>query len=146
MANQVGQTCKFYRNTGTFASPTWVEINNVQNLKIGSSRTKAAAPTRASIYNKSLVGQLDLVISFQMPRDVSDTDFTTLRTAFLAGTTVGFAYAAGAIATPTTRYVKLECKIVKMDEDEPLDAACMVDVELVVAADSTNDPTEATTP
>ncbi len=146
MANQTGQTCYFYRNTGTFGSPTWVLIDNIENLKIGSSRTKAAASTRASIYNKYLPGQLDLSISFQMPRNVSDTDFTTLRTAFLAGTTIGVAYAAGPIATQGTRYVKLDCKITKMDEDEPLDAACMVDVELVPDATSTNDPTETTTP
>lgn len=145
MANQVGQKCILYRRTsGAWGSEVWGIIDNVQNLKFPQSRTKAAAPTRASIYNKTLVGQLDFTISFQMPRDVGDADFTALRTAFLAGTTVEVAVASGPIATTGTRYIKADCKITKMDEDEPIDGATMVDVELAIAADSTNEPTETT--
>ncbi len=145
MANQVGQTCILYRRTsGAWGTEAWGIIDNVENLKLGNSRTKAGASTRASIYNKYLPGQLDASLSFQMPRNPADADIIALRTAFLAGTTVEMAVASGAIATTGTRYIKMDMKVVKMDEDEPLDGACMTDVEMVVAADSTNEPTETT--
>ena len=147
MAEQTGQTCKLFRNNGgSWASPTWAEINNVENLKAPLSRTKAEASKRASAYKKYLPGMMDLGISFNMPRDVADADYIALRTAFLAGTAIIVAYATGPIATVGTRYVKLEVIITKFDEDEPLDGACMVDIELAPDARSANDPTDTTVP
>lgn len=147
MPIQIGSDNILARNNGgTWASPTWATIAEVENLNVARNRAKATVNTRASKHKKILVGQKETIITFRMPRNCTDTDFVALQTAFEAGSNIIFAYATGAIATSGTRYVKLECKVSKFGEDEPIDDAAWIDVELEPAADSTNDPVETTTP
>ncbi|MEZ6097169.1 MAG: hypothetical protein R3C03_23590 [Pirellulaceae bacterium] len=38
MATRLGMDAKFYRNTGTYASPVWTEVSNVKDVTLNLRR------------------------------------------------------------------------------------------------------------
>lgn len=45
---KLGLNCKVYRNTGTYAQPTWDEIPNVRNVTLNLERGEADITSRAN--------------------------------------------------------------------------------------------------
>lgn len=147
MGKTIGLDCNAYRNTGTWASPTWVAMSSVQDLTGSAGRNKVEAVSRGSKRKKYMGGLIDEGVGFKMLRDKSDTTQAALKAAFLAQppTVIGFAFADGPIATTGTIYTKIDMIVTKFsDLEEPLEGAATVDVELSPAAQSANEPTEVT--
>lgn len=53
MAVKLGLDAKLYRNTGTFASPAWNEIQNVKDVTLNLEAGKADVTTRGSAGRRS---------------------------------------------------------------------------------------------
>jgi hypothetical protein len=141
----IGLDMKLYRNTGTYASPTWDLISNVKDLTLSESRGKADVSNRASDWRKNKSTLNELMASWKMNYDSSDTDFTTLQSAYRARTTVEFAFADGLIGTSGTQYVRASCELFKFERAEPLEGSVEVDVEAGPTY-AANDPSSATVP
>jgi len=73
MATRLGMDAKLYRNTGDYATPTWVEVSNVKDVTLNLEKGEADVTTRANAGWRATVGTLkDASIEFQMVWDTVD--------------------------------------------------------------------------
>jgi len=114
-----GKNCKLYYNSGTYGSPTWVEIKNVKDLTLNLSYEEAEVSTRGGgkQYEPTL---LDSQIDFEMVRDTADSVQTALLAAFVAGTVMDLAVAEGSIATNGVKYYRDDYKLFAAPHNENL--------------------------
>jgi hypothetical protein len=141
MTVPIGFQCKLYRNTGTYASPTWTEITNVKDLEVPFAFSEADVSTRSGGgWREKMAGLLDAPVTFGMVYDPADTVYTALRTAAFARTTVEFAIADGAIATVGTHYLRARCQILGFTFNQPLEEGAMTDVSLFPTRNSDGAP------
>ena len=85
-APKPGIGAKMYRNTGTYASPTWAEVDAVLNCTLTLNWNFAEAgsrATRAMIQQKT---RFDHTVTCDMRADDADTDYAAFRTAALSPT------------------------------------------------------------
>lgn len=88
MAAKTGQQCKLYRNDGTWASPSWLECEHVQDLSLPVTPDFPEASSRASAWKTYLAGMLDSPVTFSMIEDEDDVDYAALRAAATGRTTI----------------------------------------------------------
>ena len=126
--NWVGLDMTLYRNTGSYASPVWVLVDNVDDLKRGCKLGEAELPVRKF---KELMTEPCLIAreyAWKMIRDELDTNYTGLRTAKDGRTLTEFAFANGPIATTGTTYWRQECKLFSWDDEEPTQGGVVTNV------------------
>lgn len=86
MANGLGIDCVLYYNSGTFGSPTWVELSNVLDVQVGGAWNSGDGSSRATRVIKEGRTRLPLQISGRMLADKS-TGYVAMRTAYYASGT-----------------------------------------------------------
>lgn len=128
MSVYVGIDMYLYRNTASYATPTWVIVENVKDLTATDTYAEADVSRRATGTAAAGIKQLEptlreISIEWDMIRDEADTDFTALRTAHAARTLVDIALASGLIATVGTNYFRVECKLFEFGRNEALEDA-----------------------
>jgi hypothetical protein len=126
--NWVGLDMTLYYNSGTFGSPVWVLIDNCQDLKRGSSLAEATLNKRKFKDVQTEPTLNAKVFSWDMIKDETDANYTTLRTRKDGRTLTEFAFANGPIATSGTTYYRQECKIFQFDDVEPLSGGVVTSV------------------
>lgn len=130
----VGGEAKFYYNSATQASPTWVLIDNCQDLDMPDSRTAVAVQTRGVWpWVKNLAGARTTSITWSsvQKQETTDTVLTALIAAYDGGTVIEFAVADQAIATVGCKYRRVICVITKCDESQPIDGTVTISFEAV---------------
>ena len=129
MAVVLGMNAKLYRNTGTYASPTWTEIDNVRDVTLSMETGEADVTTRAaSGWRQSIATLKDAGLDFEMVWDSTDTGFTALKTAFLNGTNVEFLVLDGDSTTSGNQGLRAEMSIMSFSRNEALEEALTVSV------------------
>ena len=106
MALKVGNDMKFYYNTGTNASPTWVLISMIGDLTVDISIGEAEIDLRITNWMLSRPSKLSGSFSVAFANDIGGTVYDALRAFALARTQAQFASANAAIATSGTEYFK----------------------------------------
>ncbi len=130
----MGFEAKLYRNTGTNASPVWVEIENVRDLALANSMTDVDVSARdGGGFAMSDSGLQTLELTFQMNGDFGDADLTAIQTAYLNRAPLLLAVASGAIAAAGTQYVRFAGIVTGFAQAEPLDGIIQFDVTVKVA-------------
>lgn len=117
-----GDLCGLYYNTGTNASPVWVEISKAKDVNFPISLGEADSSARDNEFKTSeptLIG-IELTFGYQYEPG-TDTVFSALMTMALARTDKQFAAADGNVATTGTNYLKFYGKIFGLSGDQPLD-------------------------
>ena len=80
MAIRLGLNAKLYRNTGSYASPTWDEIGNVKDVTLNLESAEADVTVRANNGWRATVPTLkEASVEFEMVWDTEDDDFTAIR-------------------------------------------------------------------
>jgi len=132
MPAKLGLDAKLYRNTGTYAAPTWDLIGNVRDLTLNLETGEADVSTRANNGWRATVGTLkDASIEFEMVWDNLDTDFTVIRDAFLNNTSIEFAVMDGLITgqgSSGSQGLRATCRIANFSRNEALEEAITVSV------------------
>lgn len=131
MASVLGLEAKIYRNTGNYASPTWVELTNVKDVTLTLEKDFADTSTRAA--NGWKTGRATLKnakVDFSMLWDTSDAGFTAISGAFFNNTTIEFAVLSGASNTNGSQGLRATMDVVNFSRKEPLNEALTVDVSL----------------
>lgn len=142
--SRIGLNAKKYRNTGTFASPTWVEFKNVVDLDVGDEMDEAETTSRASggfKESEPTIRSVDL--EFQMVNKPADADLLAVRTAYAARTSIDIVALDGPIADPGSHGVRARYKVFKFKKGQKLKDAQMIDVTMKPCCD-TNPPSEMT--
>lgn len=126
-----GDLCYAYRNTGTYDTPVWAEMEMVKDLAWPLSMGESDVSARASKFRLSeptLIG-IELTFGYQYI-NAADVDFAALLTAALARSALELALADGPIATVGTAYLRAGFKIFGLDNQEPLDGTKIADLSM----------------
>ena len=131
MATRLGMDAKLYRNTGTYAAPTWVEVSNVKDVTLNLEKGEADVTTRANAGWRATVGTLkDASIEFQMVWDTVDAGFDAIRQAFFNNTPLEFAVMDGDITDLDSEGLRATFDIFNFTRNEALEEAILVDVSI----------------
>lgn len=129
MSVKLGMEAKLYRNTGTYAVPTWVELDNVKDLTLNLESGEADVTTRGNAGWRATVATLkEGSIEFEMVWDTGDTNFTAIQDAFFNGTDIEFAVMDGDITASGTQGLRATMAITSFSRSEALEEALMVSV------------------
>ena len=129
MPAKLGMDAKLYRNTGTYASPNWVEITNVKDLTLNNEKGEADVTTRANNGWRATIGTLkDGSIEFEMVWDTGDANFTAIQAAFFSNTPIEFAVMDGVITQAGTQGLRATMAIMSFTRNEALEEAITVSV------------------
>lgn len=128
---------KLFRNSASFASPTWNEIVSTRDITIGDSYAEADVSRRGEGLRQTEPTLREITIDWEMVWDTADEDFAALYTAYAAKTLVELAFADGAIGTSGTVasggtadvvFTRVSCKIVKWEKSLALEGAALVSI------------------
>ncbi len=127
-----GHKMKFYRNTATHASPTWVEIDEIGDLSIADlTMGLAELKRRANGFTKNLPSIMQsIAVEFRLHFGLDSATFTVLRSAFFAGTVIEYAIMNDAIADEDSEGLTLPGIIEQFPWDQPLEEVSGHDVRL----------------
>ncbi len=129
MGVKLGMDAKLYRNSGTYASPTWVEVKNVKDVTLNLEAGEADVTTRGNAGWRANIATLkDASLEFEMVWDTADDDFTAVRTAFLTNGSVEFAVLDGDVLTAGSQGLRATMAITNFSRAEPLEEAITVSV------------------
>lgn len=129
MGVKLGMDAKLYRNTGTYASPTWNEVKNVKDVTLNLEAGEADVTTRGNAGWRANIATLkDASLEFEMVWDTADDDFTAIRTAFLTNAAIEFAVLDGPVATSGSQGLRASMAITNFSRAEPLEEAIKVSV------------------
>jgi len=144
MAIRLGLNAKLYRNTGTYASPTWNEIGNVKDVTLNLESAEADVTVRANNGWRATVPTLkDASIEFEMVWDTADEDFQSIRDAYLNVTTLDVLALDGPVSgagSTGNQGLRAVCNVTGFSRSEPLEEALSVSIT-VKPAYSVNPPT-----
>lgn len=122
MTRKKGFEAKLYRNTGTYATPVWNEVDHIKDLSLGGEKSEHDGTTRADGGFKATVGTLiDAPLEFAMPWDPDDADLTAFRTAFFAGTPIELAIMDGPMTTVGSQGLRATFEVFKFPIEQPLE-------------------------
>jgi hypothetical protein len=128
MALKTGSACKAYYNSGTDASPTWVEITLVGDVNLSDLGTNLAEVNlRASSYVLNLAAKLHGSVEMLVAYNPANTAMDALLTAFFAKTVYQFAFMDGNIATAGSEGFKAFCIIESFPIQQPLEGMVAID-------------------
>lgn len=131
MGVRLGMEARLYRNTASYATPTWVEVTNVKDVTLNLEKGEADVTTRANQGWRATVGTLkDASVEFQMVWDTDDAGFSEIQQAFFANTPIEFAIMSGDITDPESEGLRATCDIFSFTRNEALEEAIMVDVSI----------------
>lgn len=133
MTYSLGRDARFYRNTGTWASPTWSDINNVRDLTLNLESDEIDVTTRGTAVNgfKAVVSGLSSGgIEFDMVWDPTDAAFTAIKDAWLNKTTIELAAMSGDIATSGSQGLHADFAVLNFSRGEPLEGVQTVTVSV----------------
>lgn len=138
---RIGLDGKLYRNTGTYASPTWTEIDNVKDVSFSCDADKADVTTRRSDgWKEYLMTLFDAGIEFEMVWDTEDANFTAIQDAFFSRGNLDIAVMDGDIAVDGAEGLRATVGVAKFGRKEPLAEAMTVDVSLVPVKNDNSPP------
>ena len=129
MTIKLGMEAKLYRNTGTYALPTWVEMINVKDLTLNLEASEADVTTRGNAGWRATIAALkDGSIEFEMVWDTADADFTAIQQAFFGNTDLEFAVMDGDVASSGSQGLRATMAITNFSRSEALEEAIGVSV------------------
>jgi hypothetical protein len=129
-AVKLGKNAALYRNsTGNYASPTWVLIDNVRDLKAPASKKEAESSIRgAGAYVLTQGTLIQLGVEFNMNYDPADAQWVALQTSFLTLVAVEMLVLDKPSATGAQGW-RASFEVMKFDEGQPLEGIVTTDVE-----------------
>lgn len=129
MTIKLGMEAKLYRNSGTYAAPTWVEMINVKDLTLNLEAGEADVTTRGNAGWRATIAALkDGSIEFEMVWDTGDADFTAIQQAFFGNTDLEFAVMDGDVASSGSQGLRATMAITNFSRSEALEEAIGVSV------------------
>lgn len=131
MSNPLGMECKLYHNTGTYESPTWIEITNVRDVNFDLNSSEADVTTRGNNGWRALRrGLKEASVTFEMIWDTADTNFEAIQEGYFDGTSIEVAVMDGPIATAGSEGLRATMSVLTFSRQEPLEGAVTASVTL----------------
>lgn len=132
MAVVLSLNAKVYRNTNTYASPTWNLIDGIQNLTLSMEKSEANVSTRAASWEQVAATLKKASLEFNMPWDKSDADQQALLDDFVLadGAGIELLIIEGAVDTVGVEGLRASFDVTKFNIPQDLEGAMMVEVAM----------------
>lgn len=134
MAVLKGIDCKVYRNSATYASPTWSLVNPVIEVTVNLENSAFDASNRVNNYRLQLPALTDISVDIRMHKDKADTDFEALEDAAQGRTTIDLLILDGVNTLDASDGWRIQGFFTSWNESQPLEDAVTVDATFVPAA------------
>ena len=146
--HRIGKDCKAYRNTGTNATPVWVEMDRIRDIGVQQTKAKADTSRRGETTKSKGAGQkerpITLTYVYQPGGDGTDADFDVLEDSFENDSTFEMAIMDGNIATSGVVGLRIFVEVFDFGFDQNIDDTMLFNVGLdhvaVIEAGSKIDP------
>jgi hypothetical protein len=120
---------KLYRNTGTYASPTWVEVTNIGDVTLSDSYEEANVTRRASGgFSETEPTLRNLELSFQTFNIAADADYLAFLDAHTGRTAIDIQVLDGDRTATGTRGVRAWFKVTSFTRNQSLSDVQTFDV------------------
>lgn len=129
MSFKLGDECKIYRNTGSYGSPVWAEVENVRDVNYNLEHGEADLSTRANNGWDAIVATRKRgSFEWGMVYDTADADYAALEAAWFAKTAIDFAFVDGDIAVSGTKGIRATCQLFGFGQNQGLSEGVLVQV------------------
>jgi len=118
---RLGLECVLYYNTGTYASPTWVEALNVVDTNVPLSKGEADVSRRGRKWKLRRGTLKDASIDFNMRQEDGDPAFGVFMNSFMNSAPVELLALNGPIDEPGSQGLRAVCEIFKNDDSQQLE-------------------------
>jgi hypothetical protein len=137
-----GFECVISRNTGAnWATPTWNPLELVQDATLSLDADEADVTVRGSSgWAQAEPTTRKAELTFQIMHDNANSDFTTLRDAFLNRTAMDMAVLDGAANAPGAQGLRAMWKVFRFSRSEALRDAVVYEVTMKPSFETTNIP------
>jgi hypothetical protein len=133
MSSRLGFECYAYRNTGSWASPTWNLLDGVRDATLNLKKDTADASSRRSKWKLIRSAMRDGSIEIEMLWDRADPDFAALLTAWLNDTQVDCVFLDDPVATTGAQGPRAWYEVVDLTRSEPLNDTVKAKITLHTA-------------
>lgn len=133
----LGLDCKLFRNTNTYATPTWNEVTLATEVSVNQTAGKGDVSNRSSVYKLYRAAQIDASLEFTMRYDSANDDYTAFKTAFLARSIMDIWVADGAAATTGTTGPRMNVMITEFSHAQPLSDGVDIKISMCPCIDGT---------
>ena len=135
-----------YRNTGTWASPTWSAIDVVRDVSANSEKGEIDATSRGSSgIRRTIAGIREDGFEFECVKKTDDSEWQAIRDAFLNGTTIELLALEGEVTTAGNQGLRAECVITQFNDGQGFEDLQTTSV-VAKPTDTDNDPEWFTAP
>ena len=120
---RLGLDCVAYRNTGSYATPTWDELTNVKEVTVNLDKAEADVTTRGNSGWRAVAATLkdgSVDVTIQHNPD-SHADVTALLNAWLNNTQLECAFMDGPVATSGSEGLRGTFEVMSASRSEPLE-------------------------
>lgn len=119
MGLKYGIDGKLYRNSGSYGTPTWVEVTNCKDLSTDIDFAEFDVTTRGNAGWEAVVAALiKSGVEFEMVDDTADASYTAINTAALARTSIEFAVMNAGILVAGSQGLRATMAILKWARSE----------------------------
>lgn len=125
-----GRKNYLYINTGTYASPTYVEVTRVRDVQHDDSRSEGDDSCRGFDMASVEVGQASYGCSFDAVYKRGDSALDAIQAAYRAGTPLGIMFLDGPRATAGSKGFRVDVKVTQFSRSEPLGDTTLVSIAM----------------
>lgn len=142
---RIGLDGKLYRNSGTYASPTWTELTHVNDLSLTLETNEVDASDRSSAWETVEKGLQKATIEFDYMYFEGDTLWATLLDDWLdRDNPVEFAVMDGDITESGEDGWRITTHVMSVSETQEKEGALKLEVTLRPAPNSDGNPQQYT--
>jgi hypothetical protein len=138
---RLGIRCKVYYNSATYGSPTWVEVEAVNDWKENVNSEKIKGPDRGSLVNLYGKGEMDLSWTGTIKR--GGTEAAKLKTASLTDEVIDIMILDADKAVVGAIGYRVDVQVFGGSNDQGRSAILYDEVEIVPTIMNTNPPKTA---
>jgi hypothetical protein len=122
-AAKLGIKCKFYRNTASYASPTWVAVTCISDASLEAAWDEGEANTRETRIKLAMKTMLALGFTAKLrASDVNDAAYTAIIAALLTDASLDLMILNGLETTTGVTGFRVACQVFSANEDQGLGA------------------------
>lgn len=135
----IGLNALIYRNTATFATPTWVAVPEFENVTLTPTYAQLPANSRASRIAQMQLGLASVAVTARLKVKPGNTNYGVIMDAFHLKTVLDLLILDAINTFVGATGVRAECFIAAAANDQGMEARLYRDLEIVVA-DTDNIP------
>ena len=141
MAFVISENAKIYYNSGSYGSPTWVEITLVKDVTLNLEKSDIDVTTRGSGgFSEYANGLVDASVEFSLLYNTADAAFTAIKTAFFDKSNVEVLVLDGEYGVIGNQGLRADMLVASFTRNETLGEALMVDISLKPVANDDSVP------